>query len=770
MLFRKITFFLVSEQAFKTIEMEESPQCYIPSRPISSSSRNVTTTNDGRTKPFETTQKLLLNSSSTEKRHLEPPPGFMNTFGTQLSYNKGRGSNFISNNLSFNLEDDNNAQSSSLKKSLYKNEYSPSKTKLVGSVRGSSTSGENRYNNNSRDIYNTSPRNKFSTTLPQSAAAASSSYSFQGLPESTTSNDYRSSISKSKCTQQQPLQPNFGSSTSSKVPSYHTITLEKDKPDSDNTKNYHSSVEVNNYNNHPCEANLPCHNVSPNCKIEEDEMFAHHRNVQNKIPHSSSGLVLTEPELHHHEQRHQLQEEPSSFATLYPNSSYNQPTYRQSPQRYNGGSNQFYNTINHHPNNFPTVGGGGKASNKPYGSIKTASVYPNNLYNNITSVVIPGSSTAASEQDGVGRKSALLSSPSSMYESPQWEKDGETSDGPTGGVALRKPPGLEKQISVVTSCAQQRGSPLSNGSRNLNHASRRQAIYLPPNSRQLYEEIAIVGSAGSSSGRSSVSRQQSPLEPNFLQSSGSKHTSRGNSSEVDILESPLRYSPAPLGPASSQYHQQYQTKSITDHYSSKPPLPPESNFACNQPKDSLGTNGGGSSNGPRPPPRTRPKSWTSSLFNRALRNNHRSVTFQRVEEEAGGQQHHQTANDGKRNNIKDHLIIADECVATGTENNAVTNTTLPSNVGGAPLKDGLMQAKQQMLFYSLPRSKQQINKNASLNHNTSSSCDNPNSASSNFRSKTRSRTPSPFRTIMKNLVKGIKFEILIMKRFPKYYQ
>ena len=747
--------------------MEESPQCYIPSRPISSSSssRNVTTTHDGRTKPFETTQKLSLNTSSPEKRHLGPPPGFMNTFGTQLSYNKGgggRGSNFISNNLSFNLDDDN---SSSLKKSLYKNEYSPSKT-LMDSVRGSSSkSGENRYNNNSRDIYNTSPRNKFSTTsLPQSA---SSSYSFQGLPESITSNDYCSSISK--YTQQQPLQPNIGSSTSSKAPSYHTGTLEKDKSDADHIKNCRSSVEVNNYNNHPCEENLPCHNISPNCKVEEDQMFAYHRNVQNKMPASSSGLLLTEPEPHQHEQRHQLPEESSSsFNNLYPNPSYNQPTFRQSPQRYNGGGgNQFYNTINHYPNNFPNVGG--KASNKPYGSIKTASVYPNNLYNNITPVAISGSSTAASEQDGVGRKSALLSSPSSMYESPHWEKDGEISDGP---VALRKPPGLEKPISVVT----QRGSPLSNGSRNLNHASRRQAIYLPPNSRQLYEEIAIVGSAGSSSGRSSVSRQQSPLEPNFLQSSGSKHTSRGNSSEVDILESPLRYSPAPLGPASSQYHQQqqqYQTKSIADHYSSKPPLPPESNFAFNQSKDSLGNNGGGSSNGPRPPPRTRPKSWTSSLFNRALRNNHRSVTFQRVEEEAGGQQHNQTANDAKRNSTKDHLIIADECVATGTENNdntitVVKNTTLPSNVGGAPPKDGLMQAKQQMLFYSLPRSKQQINKNKNLDHSNTMP---DNSNSSNSKSNTRSRTPSPFRTIMKNLVKGIKSQIYfeINYYFPKLF-
>ena len=261
--------------------MEESPQCFIPSRPISSSSRNATTTHthDGRTKPFETTQKLSPNSSSTEKRNLGPPPGFMNTFGTQLSYNRGgggRGSNFISNNLSFNLDDDNNAHSSSIKKSLYKNEYSPSKT-MVGSIRGNSTGGVSRYNNNScnsSDIYDTSPRNKFSLQMLPQSTASSSTYNYEGLPETNTTNNYRSSISNSNSTQQ-PLQPNFGSSssTSNKVPSYHTVTQGKDYhiPDSENIKNCHSSLQMNNYNAHPCEENSPSNNFLPNCKVEEDE-------------------------------------------------------------------------------------------------------------------------------------------------------------------------------------------------------------------------------------------------------------------------------------------------------------------------------------------------------------------------------------------------------------------------------------------------------------------------------------------------------------------
>ena len=467
-------------------------------------------------------------------------------------------------------------------------------------------------------------------------------------------------------------------------------------------------------------------------------------NLKNKIA-STSGLS-TEYE----DEQHKKQEQSSAFSTLY-HPSYNHQSYLQSPHRY-GGSNQFYNTVHtntsfSNPGEGKTLSSGVSSSTNPY-AIKTASVYPNNLYNNITSVGLPGSSS-----DPGGMSGKL----SSMYD-PQLERGDNVyiTGGAANSVALRKPPGLDRQIPTTSS----RGSPLSN-SRNLNHASRRQAIYLPPNSRQLYEEIAIVGSAGSSSGRSSVSRQQSPLEPNFLQSSGSKHTSRGNSSEVDILESPSRYSPAPLVSNSSQQHssqQQHQAKSsMADHYSSKPPLPPESSFASNQSKDSSGSNGGGNSNGPRPPPRTRPKSWTSSLFNRALRNNHRSVTFQRVEEEAS-QQNQQHNNETMKQGNKDQMIIADERAATGIESNYTSNNTatnVSKNGGGAP-KDGLMQAKQQMLFYSLPRSKQQVkSRNGNLN-NGSEKTGTSNSATSPIKSNTRSRTPSPFRTIMKNLVKGMQ--------------
>ena len=96
---------------------------------------------------------------------------------------------------------------------------------------------------------------------------------------------------------------------------------------------------------------------------------------------------------------------------------------------------------------------------------------------------------------------------------------------------------------------------------------------------------------------------------------------------------------------------------------SKPPLPPID---------------GSNSSAPKPPPRTRPKSWTSSLFN-AMKNNHRSVTFQCVDEEK--------------------IIISDENSVKGNNDRKLNETN----------------------FNSLPRSK-------------------PNS-----------RTPSPFRTMVKGL-------------------
>ena len=116
-------------------------------------------------------------------------------------------------------------------------------------------------------------------------------------------------------------------------------------------------------------------------------------------------------------------------------------------------------------------------------------------------------------------------------------------------------------------------------------------------------------------------------------------------------------------------------KEVTpDSTKSKPPLPTAASEAAHQV--------------PKPPPRSRPKSWTSTLFN-AMRNNHRSVTFQCVDEE-------------------NHVNVSSEVIVA-------SDPTMP--IAAASSSEG-------QKFYSLPR---------------------PNA---------RSRTPSPFRSMIKGLVKG----------------
>lgn len=120
--------------------------------------------------------------------------------------------------------------------------------------------------------------------------------------------------------------------------------------------------------------------------------------------------------------------------------------------------------------------------------------------------------------------------------------------------------------------------------------------------------------------------------------------------------------------------------------SAKPPLPNE--------------------NVPKPPPRTRPKSWTSTLFN-AMRNNHRSVTFQCVDEE------------------ENHRISTE--MTSSSDLIVASDPTMP--LAAASSSDG-------QKFYSLPR------------------------PPSNTRLVTRSRTPSPFRSMIKGLlVKGTKTKL-----------
>jgi hypothetical protein len=144
----------------------------------------------------------------------------------------------------------------------------------------------------------------------------------------------------------------------------------------------------------------------------------------------------------------------------------------------------------------------------------------------------------------------------------------------------------------------------------------------------------------------------------------------------------------------------------------KPPLPPTLADVGPCPVPNSG--------GPRPPPRTRPKSWTSSLFN-AMRNNHSSVTFQCVLEEQGG-----------AGGSVGSLLPADK---QGDQNRPKDASELAMPLTAASASEG-------QKFYSLPRFQNGVSGNGE-----------PSQAKT-VTAKTRSRTPSPFRTIIKGLVKG----------------
>ncbi len=152
---------------------------------------------------------------------------------------------------------------------------------------------------------------------------------------------------------------------------------------------------------------------------------------------------------------------------------------------------------------------------------------------------------------------------------------------------------------------------------------------------------------------------------------------------------------------------------------SKPPLPPpNANADLNNP------GGAGGSTLPRPPPRSRPKSWTSTLFN-AMRNNHRSVTFQCVMEE--------NQISGSLNGSNQNLVVQQEHQII-----VAADPTMP--MAAASSTDG-------QKFYSLPRPPTPPTSNSNPEQPLKSA---------------RSRTPSPFRAMIKGLVKGIaKYLILL---------
>ena len=149
--------------------------------------------------------------------------------------------------------------------------------------------------------------------------------------------------------------------------------------------------------------------------------------LRNKLSSTPSGLTPDHDQRHQENvlPKYQPHDEASSFTTLYHPSSYNPPQYQHSPQRYNS-ANQFYNTIHPSAISFSTSnetgGGGGGGGSKRYNNVynmKTASVYPNNLYNNISSVTSLGSSTST-DHDGSGSKLSLT-----VYENPRHGRESE---------------------------------------------------------------------------------------------------------------------------------------------------------------------------------------------------------------------------------------------------------------------------------------------------------------------------------------------------------
>jgi len=223
-------------------------------------------------------------------------------------------------------------------------------------------------------------------------------------------------------------------------------------------------------------------------------------------------------------------------------------------------------------------------------------------------------------------------------------------------------------------------------STNAKSASSGQVYYQQPTNKSQQHQVS---SGNNDSGRNYTSKS---LEPCHRSTIPAPHRSLSPQDIVICYEDPpSRNSPAP------------QATNGGSSKCAKPPLPPAlaADGSC---PASAGT-------GPRPPPRTRPKSWTSSLFN-AMRNNHSSVTFQCVVEEQAG---------------------------TGSASNVAAlqpDQPRPKDASELAMPLTAASASDGQKFYSLPRPGNDPGQNKVS------------------AAKTRSRTPSPFRTIIKGLVKG----------------
>lgn len=186
--------------------------------------------------------------------------------------------------------------------------------------------------------------------------------------------------------------------------------------------------------------------------------------------------------------------------------------------------------------------------------------------------------------------------------------------------------------------------------------------------------------------------RQTPSQINYkvasvLQSNGTSNSSNSSTSSTSPKVTMRRPPTASTRSTSSQRNAVYIKEVTPESAKAKPPLPSQNS----------------SDQVPKPPPRSRPKSWTSTLFN-AMRNNHRSVTFQCVDEEE---------------NLQNQFVVNSEAVI-------VASDPMPMPLAAASSSEG-------QKFYSLPRPPSQTIL------------------------ATRSRTPSPFRSMIKGLVKGEDF-------------
>ncbi len=147
----------------------------------------------------------------------------------------------------------------------------------------------------------------------------------------------------------------------------------------------------------------------------------------------------------------------------------------------------------------------------------------------------------------------------------------------------------------------------------------------------------------------------------------------------------------------------------------KPPLPP-------QPLSAASSDGGASSNQPRPPPRTRPKSWTSSLFNamHCATGHHKSVNFQSVLLEESSSLPLSSSSDSSC--LPQKQLQQEGSLLEGPSRYQVSDAP-PTPIMAAHMTDEVLMR--------IP--------------------------------KPRSRTPSPFRAIIKGLMKGTKPWTLMSK-------